>query len=447
MKKHFIKCQFIIYFFSICNAQIYDLPECIEIALERKRTLVSAELDVQSATKQVIGSYSGVLPSVSFSTNGGKTKYPNQESIVPDLVNLEIDTISSGESSYMSAGVSINKSIYNGGQSVNAIKQAKINLEISKLRERNTKILVIQNVTRSYYSLLKSQELLDVAKENLILSQKQIDLVQKQFELGSVSKTDFLKAKVSVGQARVELLNRETSLEASRRQLFNDMGMIDFGQSIQARSKEWSPTSIPTSAEALTLLKEQNPNILIQQSRIQLNKLQVKIAKGMRSPSIFASLDYSANGDNSEELKEAFKDDWRLGVNMGVTLPLYSGNSLSSAQQRAKIEQQKSENDYITNINDLRVQIELIRKSILNYAEIIPINQEVVLSAEEDLKLVQEKYSVGSATILEVLDAQVSLIRSNSSLINIIHDARVEEMNLKAILGVLDLEYQNKEEQ
>ena len=38
---------------------------------------------------------------------------------------------------------------------------------------------------------LKSQELLDVAKENLILSQKQIDLVQKQFELGSVSKTDF----------------------------------------------------------------------------------------------------------------------------------------------------------------------------------------------------------------------------------------------------------------
>ena len=111
MRKHFIIFHFFICFFSICNAQIYDLSECIEIALERKRTLVSADLDVQSAAKQVIGSYSGVLPSVSFSTNGGKTKYPNQESIVPDLVNLEIDTISSGESSYMSAGLSINKSV------------------------------------------------------------------------------------------------------------------------------------------------------------------------------------------------------------------------------------------------------------------------------------------------------------------------------------------------
>ena len=71
MKKHFITFQFITCFFSICNAQIYDLPECIEIALERKRTLVSADLDVQSATKQVIGSYSGCLLYTSPSPRDG----------------------------------------------------------------------------------------------------------------------------------------------------------------------------------------------------------------------------------------------------------------------------------------------------------------------------------------------------------------------------------------
>jgi outer membrane protein len=172
----------------------------------------------------------------------------------------------------------------------------------------------------------------------------------------------------------------------------------------------------------------------------------LKMAKGMRSPSAFASVDYSANGNNSDELKEAFKDDWRIGMNMSVNFPLYSGNSLSSAQQRAELDKQKSENDYLTYLNDLRVQVELIRKSIMNYTEIIPINQDVVSSAEEDLKLAQERYSIGSATILEVLDAQVSLIRSNSTLINTIHDARMQEMSLKALLGILDLEYQTKEE-
>ena len=170
------------------------------------------------------------------------------------------------------------------------------------------------------------------------------------------------------------------------------------------------------------------------------------MAKGRRSPSAFASVDFSANGVISDELKESLKDDWRLGMNMSVNFPLYSGNSLSTAQQKAELEKQKSENDYLTYLNDLRVQVELIRKSIMNYSEIIPINRDVVASAEEDLKLVQERYSIGSATILEVLDAQVSLIRSNSTLINTIHDARMQEMSLKALLGILDLEYQTKEE-
>ena len=445
MKKYCIIILFL-FIFSTSFAQVYDLSECIGIALESKRTLVSAELDVGSANEGVRGSYSGVLPSVSLSTSGGKTKYPVQENIIPDLVNLEIDTIKSGESSYMSAGVSINQTIYNGGRSLNSIKQAKVNLDIAKLRQRNTKIEVIQNVTRSYYGLLQDQQLLDVAEKNLLLSEKQVDLVQKQFDLGAVRKTDLLKAKVSIGQARVELLNRKTALENSRRQLFNDMGVIDFGQSIMAKYSVWAPVSVPTSAEALTFLKEKNPNILIQSSVIETGKIQLKMAKGMRSPSAFASVDYSANGNNSDELKEAFKDDWRIGMNMSVNFPLYSGNSLSSAQQRAELEKQKSENDYLTYLNDLRVQVELIRKSIMNYSEIIPINQDVVSSAEEDLKLAQERYSIGSATILEVLDAQVSLIRSNSTLINTIHDARMQEMSLKALLGILDLEYQTKEE-
>jgi outer membrane protein len=443
-KKHI---YLLIIFVSAIRAQDYDISECIKIALERKGTLLSAGLDVESANQGVLGSYSGLLPSLNVSTSSGKTKYPDQEIIIPDLVNLEIDTISTGESSYMSAGLSINQTIYNGGKSLNAVKRAKVNLEIAKLRERNTKIQVIQNVASSYYGLLKAQQLLEVADKNLSLSEKQVNLVQKQFELGAVRKTDLLKANVSMGQARVELLNRKTSLENSRRQLFNDMGMIDFGQSIQAKNSEWIPLLVPSSAETLALLKEKNPNVLIQKAAIEIGNIQLKIAKGMRSPSAFASIDYSASGDNSEQLKESLKDDWRLGMSMAINFPIFSGNSLSTAQKQAKLSTRKYENDYLTFLNDLRVQVELIRKSIMNYSEIIPISQDVVSAAEEDLKLVQKRYSIGSATILEVLDAQVSLIRSNSMLINTVHDARIQDMGLKALLGILDLEYQTKEEE
>jgi len=142
---------------------------------------------------------------------------------------------------------------------------------------------------------------------------------------------------------------------------------------------------------------------------------------------------------------ESLKDDWSLGLNFSLSVPIYTGNTLSTRQHQAKLSKQQSEYDYITLLNDLRVQAELIRESLKNYSEIIPLNQAVVASAEEDLKLVRERYSLGSATILEVLDAQVSLRRSNSTLINTIHDARMQEASLKALLGTLDLEYQLEE--
>ena len=58
--------------------------------------------------------------------------------------------------------------------------------------------------------------------------------------------------------------------------------------------------------------------------------------------------------------------------------------------------------------------------------------------AEEDVKLVQERYSLGSASILEVLDAQVSLVTARSSLIRSKYDSMIEQANMKAILGTLD---------
>ena len=442
MKKIFL----ILSLLSGLFAQGYGLVDCIKIALEGKKTIHSAELGVASAEQGLKGSYSGLLPSLSASTSTGRTQFPERESISYDFYNLTSDTTVTSHYDNMSAGISLSQTLYNGGRSWNQVKQAKSQLEIAKLNQRTTKIQVIQNVIQSYYGLLKAQQFHEVAVKNLEMSDQQVSLVKKQYDLGVVKRTDLLKAEVAQGQAKVDVLNRQTNLENARRVLFNDMGLQDFGQPITAVEDEWVAPPIPTSSDILELLKTRNPNILISQVRINLGEVSYKMAKGMRLPSLNSSVSYSANGENSEELMDALKDDWSLGMNLSVSVPIYTGNSLSVQQHQTKLSKQQSEYDYITLLNDLRVQGELIRKTLENYSEIIPLNQAVVASAEEDLKLVRERYSLGSATILEVLDAQVSLIRSNSTLINTIHDARIHKASLKALLGILDLEYQIEED-
>ena len=422
-----------LFYFSGLSAQGYSLDDCIQSALEGKKTVLSAQLGVISAEQGLKSSYSNLLPFVQATTGVGKTQSSNQESYQFDYNNF-------------SAGLSLSQKIYNGGQSLNQVKQARSALEIEKLNHRSTKIRVIENVIKSYYGLLKAQKLMNVAEKNLEMSDQQLSLVKEKFDLGVVKRSDFLKAQVAQGQAKVEALNKQISLENSRRKLFNDMGLQDFGQTINAIDEIWIMPVIPSSSEILDLLKTQNPSILIAQNQVNLRELSYKIVKGLRMPSLNSSINYSANGTNADELVNALKDGWTLGMNLSLSVPIFTGNSLSIQQQQAKISRQRSEYSYVTLLNDLKVQAELIRESLNNYAEIIPLNRAVIASAQEDLNLVRERYSLGSATIVNLLDAQVSEISSSSALINTIHDARMQHANLKALLGTLDIEYQIEEE-
>ena len=437
--------KYIFLIFNILNAQGYTLEDCIQISIDEKKTVLSADIGVVSASKGLKASYSGVLPSVQATGASGVNYFPWQESVNINFEEFTLDTTRTNHFNTFSAGIAVNQVIYDGGRSWNQIKQAKTNLDIAKYNQRAIKTQVIEKVIRSYYGLLQAQKLLDVSEKNLEMSVQQVSLVKKQFDLGVVKRTDLLKAEVAQGQARVDMLNKKTNLQNARRILFNDMGLQDFGQEITAVEKEWQAPQIPSSAELLRILKNENPSLLISESRINLGDLSYRLTRGLRLPSFNSNINYSANGQTSNELVDAFTNDWNLGINLSVSIPIYVGTSLSLQQQQARLSQQQAEHSYTVLLNDLRVQAELIRENLGNYAEIIPLNQSVVSSAEEDLKLVREMYSLGSATILEVLDAQVSLIRSNSNLINIIHDARVQEASLKAVLGTLDLEYQPTE--
>ena len=427
-------------------SQSYSLDNCINIAIESKKTILSASLGVTSAEKGLAGSYSNFLPTISFNSNSTRTNFPDRTSISGinlNLNELSVDTSYNTVDHYnnFSTGLSLNQTLYNGGRNVNQVRQARLSLEIAELNKRLIKIQVIQKVINSYYNLLKAQKLYDVAIKNLEMSEQQVDLVEKQFNLGVVKKTDLLKANVAQGQAKVDLLNKRTSLENSRRVLFNDMGLQDFGQEILVSEKKWVVRDIPSTSDLLAQIKEKNPNLLLSEKQTQLRNYNYELIRGTRLPSINSSINYSSNSQELNTIPDAIKNDWSLGLNFSLSIPIYTGNSLLMQQQQAKISIDQAKLTYITLLNDLRVQVELIRESLENYSEIIPINDEVVFSAEEDLKLVRERYSLGSATILEVLDAQISLFRSNSTLINSIHNARIQEANLKAIIGSLDLEY------
>ena len=421
------------------KSEAMALVDCIQIALSNKETLKASALDLQRAQQTVKGSYSNILPSLMFSGSSSESSFPTQEGgYNPATGEITLGNISNLTST--STGISLSQNIYNGGIWWNTIAQSKNSYKIAEQFDRQVKINIIRVVHQTYFNYLKTMQLLDVAQSNLKSSQQQLALTKKRFELGSARKTDLLKAEVRFGQARVDVVNNNSALENAYLNLKNAMGIIGSDQDFTVKDVAAALVPVPDFATGFETIQKLNPSVLAKQRQITNAEFNEKITKGARMPNISANANYSGNAEDLENLSGKWDENWRRNISLSISIPIYTGNTLSTRIQQARLNVQKQESEYLTQLQDLSVQLHGILDRLNNYQEVIPINETVLTSAKEDLKLAQKRYSLGSTTILEVLDAQVSVVSARSSLIRTKYDAFIEQSNLKGLLGTLDSE-------
>ena len=436
-----VKKLLVLLSFSIVISQTYSLNESVQVALENKETLKASVMDLQTSKQNVKESYSTILPSLRFSSSMSESQFPQQTGgYNPSSGEIILDQISSITSA--SSNISLSQNIYDGGVWWNTIRQAKNSYKISEEYNRQIKTNIIKGVHSAYYNYLNAAQMLDVSRSNLMSAQQQLSLAEQRFKLGSSKKTDFLKAEVRFGQARVDLVNNDAALQNAYMNLKNSMGLIGKNIDFSVEEVEAPMEIIPEFETGFTLLQKSNPSVKAKQYQITAAEINEKIAKGARMPNISANTSVSGSSDNiGDALSNSTNEKQRINTGLSISIPIFSGNSISTRIQKAKISVDKQQSEYLTQLQDLSVQLRYTLDRLKNYEEIIPINETVLESAEEDLKLAQVRYSQGSTTILEVLDSQVSVQQARSSLIRSKYDAYIEQTNLKALLGSLDLEY------
>ena len=410
---------------STIVAQSLSIDECVRIALDNKSSIRVAEQDVKIAKLNQFSSLSAILPSVSATNSFRETTYGNSSNIVEQY----------------SAGISLSQNIFNFGSNLQDVRGGRNNLLISKLQERGTRANIIFNVYSSYYQFLKDSELLEIANKDFSLSEKQLELVEEQYNLGAVSKTDFLKASVRFGTAKSNLLSRKLNKDNSFNRLLNSMGLIDSNISIQLPKKVDIFFVVPSYQEALALMISNNPDLNILDRQIVSSKINVQQSWAGLLPSVRLSIGMNAVSDASIS-SEFFNDNYIKNANLTFSIPIFTGSRNSNNVQISKIRLNQSESRYGSALKDSKVDLYQLINTLNNFQEIIPIQEEVLKSAEEDLKLAQNKYELGSASILEFLDAQLALIQASSSLITTKYDAAIQVANLDRLLGTLDKKYQ-----
>ena len=416
----------ILIFFSTSIAQSLTVDECVRIALENKPSLKRAEQDVTIARLNRASTGALMLPSVNASNSFSETTYGNS---------------SSEASERYSGGLSLSQSLFNFGTKINTLKQSDNTYNTAKQQRRQAKARIILDVHTFYYQYLKNSELFDIAGKDLELSKKQLDLVQNQYNLGAVSKTDFLKASVRYGTAKSSFLSRELSKKNSEKSLRHSMGLLDSDVPIIIEQKMDLILSVPTFNEAYSLMLSNSPDLNILDNQIVGAQIAVKKAWSSSLPSVNMSI--GMNASSADQITRTYFDDnYIKSANITLSIPIFSGFRNRNSIQISKLQLNQAETRLSGGTKSAKVSLYALINTLNNYQEIIPIQEEVLLSAEEDLKLAQQRYELGSASILELLDAQLALIQASSSLVRTKYDAAIQVASLDDLLGTLDKKYE-----
>ncbi len=424
---------------------VYTLQECINTALKNNSTLRNAGFSYESAEMDVLSSYKGILPSLSVSAGRGEYETGPAEYLSNEPVGLDEDgnviyelrtrktDLTTRKST--TAGVNLNQTIFDGGIWWNQIRKARVDRETSKYSfesQRNNTILLVQS---SYFDLIKQIKMLEVYDLAVQRSKAQLDRTSKMFELGAVAKVDMFRAKVNLGNDRINFLQQKNTVEQSRKNLNLSMGRDPFTP-LNVKVEIQRDEALPNIEEMVQTAYQNQPLIKKDKLDIRSRELSESLAKGLNFPRLSAYVNYNRFHENAVKVFSDFGQNYSTQYGISLSFNIFNGFSDYANVQKAEIGKKAAMETFIEYKRKLKATVHQYYADYKSTLDIIKINKENLEAAKEEMRLEEERYMVGAGTALEVREAQVNLTRAEETLIAAQFTARLILAQLDNQLGL-----------
>ncbi len=345
----------------------WNLTKCIDYALDNNLDISITKNSIKTQQVNLQESKANIFPDLNL---GSQVNMNFGRNIDPITNNI---TFSKTTQNYYWINSSVD--IFQGFTKVNTIKFNNYLLAADKEASQFAKNQLVFKILTSYFTVLYSTGLVDVAVSQVVLSEKQIKRMEKFVEIGRESpitiqelKSQWANDKLSL--TRAENLYSKTLLELKQllRLDANHPFNIDTTGSIPV-------TIIPLPdvdslfEEAVTVL----PEIKQQKLLCSASQKELAIANGYKSPRIYLSAGYATNffDGSDKDFVSQIENNQNQWVNLGISIPVFNNSSVHSKIKRKQI-----------SIYDQQLKLE--KQKELLYTQI--------WKADDELKSAQNEY-------------------------------------------------------
>lgn len=395
------------------------LKGLIALGLENNKDFESARLAIEKARAQYQITDLNDLPRIDGS--GGYTrqaqnrtdKNPNSSyNVNLGLANYELDF---------------------WGKIASLKEQALQNFLATTAAKDTTQISLISNIAQSYANLSYSLAQLKLAEATVESREKSLFIADKRFEAGIDPKLPSLQASASLENARLAVLQAQSSILRSRNALQFLVGGPIPTNLIPAPAVSNITSQQIFSAGLPSELLRYRPDVLEAEYSLKAAGANIEVARASYFPSISLASSVGVSSGSLDDLFKSGSVGWSFGPSISV--PIFDAGRLDANYDVAKIEREQTLANYERSIQTAFREVSDVLATRATLGDQLAAQYRLQDNFEQTYQIADARFKAGIANYLDVLDAQRSLLSTQQGILDLELQKIISQIELYQVLG------------
>lgn len=366
------------------------LDQTLKLSLANSPTLVQATATLAQAQEEVKVAQAAFLPRLGANAgvqrNGSSEPGPQSQSTVYTL------------------GLSASYAVDVFGGTRRTVEQQKALAEMQGYQLDAAWLTLTGNVVNEALTIASTRLQIATTEELIASDRKNLDLTEKEYELGAAARTDVLTAESQLAVDLTTLPTLHQQLGAAR-----DALAVLVGRS----PAKWSapnfdikdftlPPDVPVSLPSR--LVHQRPDVLASEAQLHSTSAAIGVAVAAEFPALNLTGTLSRQALTGADLFHHFDSLWGAGGSLAA--PLFQGGALRAQARAARDAFSAQAASYQNTVLEALGQVADDLRALGNDADRLKVSQHALAIASESLNLQQISYTAGKTTVLQLIDAE-----------------------------------------
>ena len=337
----------------------------------------------------------------------------------------------------LSVGVQLSVPIYSGGSVLNAIRAAETRVDAGQGILRDTEASVFSQVVSAYMNVISNSAIVSLNEKQVGVLRVNLEATRDRFQIGDLTRTDVAQSESRLALARGQLENAQANLITSKENYIQLVG------SAPGMLEPPPPLpNLPGSPDmAVTVALDGNPALFAAEKRREAATFDTRAARGARLPQLSAV----ASGNYSDFLGSirgagipgvAIAQTSRSAtVGLQATIPIFQGGRLGAQVRQSQAFESQAIEQLTATERNIVAQTRSAYASWRASNQLIVSFEAAVSAATLSLEGVRAESTVGTRTILDILNAEQELLNAQVNLVTARRNAYVAGFSLLAAMG------------